>query len=126
MTIFDFISNILFTKKEKSIDNVDNESAFSPFLVNRWLSMHSPNVAIISNLINKYIGLYDDKNMIYALFYALFPRCPFKKINYFKKTKDTLETNKDLDIIKKVAFAKELSIREIKEYVDLNDSLTKS
>jgi hypothetical protein len=48
---------------------------------------------------------------------SLFGRVPNKKINYFKRQKDEKKDSEDL--IKKVALARELSSREIKEYFKL-------
>ena len=61
MTIFDFISNIAYTKNKNCLNTVDEESEFQPFLVNRWLSMYSPSMAKLSNTLNKYIGIFESK-----------------------------------------------------------------
>jgi len=115
MTIFDIISNILFTKKQSTLQSVDEESAFVPYILNRWLSMHSPTAAETSNVINKYIGLFDTKQELYQLFYHVFPRFSFKKINYIKKKKPEIEENSNT---KNIAQKLELSQREILQYID--------
>lgn len=124
MTVFDFIANIIFNKSFKPI-NLDEENEFIPFMVNRWLSMYSPKIAQISNKINKYLGLFDSKQELYKLFVGVFPSMPVKKINYFKKNKDINKDNDDESIVF-LAKSKELSIREIKEYVELKKVLVKS
>jgi len=122
MTIFDAIRDILFTKIQTCFKTVDEESEFVPYLVNRWLSMYSPNVAITSNIINKYLGIFESKKELYALFMAVFPKVPNKKINYFKKNKENKE-NKSDEHITLLAKNYELSEREICEYVSkLNSS----
>ena len=52
-SIFDYINSIAFSKK--SIDlNCEDESQFSSFMVNRWLSFYSPE---ISNYINDFTSV---------------------------------------------------------------------
>jgi hypothetical protein len=124
MTIFDFISNILFTKNKDNID-LDDESEFTPFIVNRWLSMYSPHIVNICNYINKYQGIFDNKQDLYKLFFGIFPRVPSKKITYFKRIKETKDQSNN-DTLKLMAKTRELSLREIKEYVELYKDITKS
>jgi len=126
MTIFDFISNILFTKKQKFLDNIDSASEFSPFILNRWISMYSPEIVPLCNAINRYLGVFENKTELYSLFFSVFNKQPSKKINYFKKNKEQKQENNDLDLYKKIANSKELSFREIKEYVELYKDIAKS
>lgn len=117
MTIFDFISGILFSKKKDLLKTVDEESEFSPFLVNRWLSMYSPQIAILCNDLNKYLGIFENKKELYSLFLNTFPKQPYKKIQYFKRIKQEQEEN--YDILSKIAITKELSLREITSYFNM-------
>lgn len=116
MTIFDFISDIIFLKKKNCLVTVDDETAFTPFLVNRWLSMYSAPVAKISNILNKYLGVFESKSELYSLFVALYPKLPNKKINYFKRKKEEVK-EKD-NVIPLLAKSYELSQREINEYIN--------
>ena len=116
MTIFDYISDILFTKKKNLLNTVDEESEFTPFLVNRWLSMYSTSVAQDCNIINKYLSIFDSKKELYSLFHAVFFKHPSRKINYFKRTKS--EKTEDDGLVQRIAASKELSQREIKEYLN--------
>lgn len=116
MTIFDFISDIISFKTKNCLKTVDNESEFTPYLVNRWLSMYSPSVAKVSNTLNKYLGTFESKTELYSLFVALFPKLPNKKINYFKRKKDeTKEKNQSVPLLAKTY---ELSQREITDYLN--------
>jgi hypothetical protein len=124
MTIFDVIKDILFTKKQSCFTAVDEENEFVPFLVNRWLSMYSPDVALTSNIINKYIGTFENKRDLYSLFMAIFPKVPSKKINYFKKNKESKD-NKETEVITLIAKNKELSQREIVDYITKLNNLKK-
>jgi len=121
MTIFDFISDVLFTKK-KSLSSVDEESDFSPFLLNRWISMYSPAQALISNTVNKYLSSFTNKSDLYSFFIAVFDKCPSKKIQYYKKIKSENNATNNENILL-LAKNKELSTREIKEYIEALTSL---
>ena len=113
MTIFDFISDILFTKK-KNLFTVEDESEFSPYLVNRWISMYSNLTVNTCNILNKYLGIFESKRDLYNLFYNSFSRVPYKKISYFKRKKIEQDKNDNIPLI---AAAKGLSQREIKDYI---------
>lgn len=122
MTIFDYINDVLFTKKN-TMQSVDDESTFSPYMLNRWISMYSPAMARDCNIINKYLGAFENKKDLFSLFVAIFKKVPFKRINYIKKHK---EEKKDecaqLDLLAK---SYELSKREIKQYLELKDGFLK-
>lgn len=121
MTIFNILSDILYTKNKSSLCNIDDESIFSPFLINRWISMYSSNTAKLCNIINKYIGIFEDKKSLYSLFMILFPKVSNKKINYIKKVKeDKGEDNKAL--LTMIAKNRELSTREICKYIEMLNS----
>jgi len=121
MTIFEFISNIAFSKNKNCLNTVEEESEFQPYLVNRWLSMYSPDLAKIANVINKYLGIFDSKKDLYTLFCSTYPKVPYKKIMYFKKNKEQKDTQND-EIISLISRNKELSKREIQEYVNMLNS----
>lgn len=115
MTIFDIITDLAFTKKGYCLNTVDEEAEFQPYIVNRWLSMYSPLMAKHSNILNKYLGVFDNKKDLYNLFMAVFPKVQYKKINYIKKIKEKKE-NKD-ENISLIAKNIELSEREVNEYI---------
>ena len=115
MTIFDIIGDILFTKKGNCLLTVDQESEFQPYIVNRWLSMYSPHIARHSNILNKYLGIFDNKKDLYNLFMSVFPRVSYKKISYIKKNKEKKkEQDENIPLLAK---SLELSEREITEYI---------
>jgi hypothetical protein len=118
MSIFDIIADILFTKKKSSLSNIDNESTFSPFMLNRWISMYSNSLAIKCNLLNKFITF--NKQTAYTLFFNVFDKMPQKKITYYKKIKESTESDDKEPMIAK---SLELSYREIKLYEDVLTSL---
>lgn len=116
MTIFDYINNILFTKKENCFSSMDDEKQFSSYLLNRWLSMYGKQTISSCQIANKYLQIFPNKTEAYKFFSAIFPKVPFKKITYIKKTKTDSDSEKEYQLLAK---NKELSVREIKNYIDL-------
>lgn len=115
MTIFDLISNIAFTKKKSNLESYDEEAQFIPYMVNRWLSMYSPQLALITNKLNRYIGTFDNKQQLYKLFVATIPKVPFKRIPYIKKKEHKNDENENIFALAKNM---ELSTREVNTYID--------
>ena len=116
MNIFSYISHLLFTKKKKSIDNIDDESEFVPYMINRWCSMYSTPIAkLINNTTNWLYPIFETKNEWYKFYYNILPRCQFRRIFYIKKVKKETE-NYDY-IVTKLASNLQLSKREISLYI---------
>lgn len=91
MTIFDILKGILFKKDPNLLDNIDDGKAFQPFLVNRWISMHSEKDAtIINETVNRYGQVFTNKADLYKFMVNVFPEYRFKRINYIKKVKDVV------------------------------------
>ena len=118
MTIFDHLNSILFTKKRDSLTNIDDESTFSPYMANRWISMYSSDLAnIINNTSNRYINCFN-KQEFYSFLTSVLPKVRYKRISYIKK-KTEKENEKEQNIIELLAKSREISIREAKELVEL-------
>jgi len=114
---FDILANILFYKKRNYFKVEEDENGFSPFLVNRWISMYSPQMAKQSNIINKYLSIFETKKQAYNFFVSFFDKVPYKKINYIKRKKeDKLNNDKKL-ITEQLSKNLELSNREVEEYL---------
>jgi hypothetical protein len=119
-TIFDFLNDILFSKKKEAFKSVDDNKAFSPYLINRWISMYSPEMALVINNLGKYISLFDNKIDLYNFFVAVIPKKSRKNISYIKKIKDNVKAKKDEpDIVALLSKKHEISKREIKEYLSI-------
>lgn len=89
MTIFDIISGVLFNKNKGLLDNTDDTKNFQPYLVNRWVSMHSGTDAnIINETVNRYGHVFTNKTDLYKFMVHVLPRYRFSRINYIKKIKD--------------------------------------
>lgn len=88
MTIFDIIGGVLFNKKEELLNNIDDTKHFQPYLVNRWVSMHSGNDAnIINETVNRYGHIFTNKTDLYKFMVNVLPKHKFKRIDYIKKKK---------------------------------------
>jgi hypothetical protein len=121
VTFFNTLNDILFYKKGNQLSNVDNYNDFSPFLVNRWVSMYSPNMCnIVNDTMNRYHSLFDDKRQMYRLYLNLLPRVSSKYIRYIKKKKvdkDKVDTEEE-ERVSALAKGLELSKREINNYIN--------
>jgi hypothetical protein len=123
MTFFDILRALLFTKKKEEKLDTDSLQAFTPFMVNRWLSFYDRSKAVFVNeTLNKFCGLFEDKESQYELYNNLIPRSSFKKINYIKKLKEEKTEDDNISVIAKNNM---LSKREVLMYVDLQNSLSK-
>ena len=117
MTIFDYITDILVTKRgDLPLDQ------YTPYLVNRWLSFINPTVCEMINLnINSKV-LLENKDLHYKTMLTLFPKikyCP--KINYIKKIKEDEEQKEDMKI-SVLAQNLEISKREAKFILEFKDN----
>jgi translation initiation factor 2 alpha subunit (eIF-2alpha) len=116
-TIFNFIDSVLFNKKKLNTIN-EGETEFNIYMVNRWCSMYSPDIAqIINQTSNQYKEVFTLKQDQYNFLFNILPKRKKKKIEYIKKQK--VENEKQDDLIPAISKKMELSQREIKEYIDL-------
>jgi hypothetical protein len=121
-TIFNYIDSVLFTKKKLNNLN-EGETQFNLFMVNRWCSMYSPDIAeIINQTSNQYKELHALKQDQYDFCLNLFPKVRKKKLDYIKKQKQEKPIeNTDYKILAKNL---EISERESKEYIDFIQQLS--
>jgi hypothetical protein len=116
-TIFDFINDILFQKKGDKLDDIESESQYNSYMINRWISMYSPQMAQLINLTsNKLYSAFPTKRHNYRFLVHFLPKTGFKRTNYIKKiSKDKKDTDNSINIL---ARNLELSEREIRYYID--------
>tara|TARA_R110000744_G_scaffold180150_2_gene299195 strand:+ start:3558 stop:3932 length:375 start_codon:yes stop_codon:yes gene_type:complete len=119
------LQNKLFYSKKTNAEFLDSEGeqSFTPFMFNRWLSFYSKGMASITNeTLNRFGSIFQDKQQQYRLYYYFIPRLKFKRIAYNKKIKkeDIEEDNLDL-----IARNKNISVRELRSYIDLHKNLSK-
>ena len=67
-------------------------------------------------------SIFQDKQQQYRLYYYFIPRLKFKRIAYNKKLKKEDIEEENLDLI---ARNKNISVRELKLYMDLQENLSK-
>jgi len=116
MTIFDWINQILVTKKHWDEFPEDEQKKFSPFIINRWLSMDSEFIEIV-NIFQKYaIGTLEPRE-VYKWYCDILPKG--KRFNkYIKGKKDKKYDSELIDIICKHF---ECSKLQVQDYLDLID-----
>ena len=125
MNIFNYLSNILFTKKDKELKTLDQQSDYQPFLINRWCSMlNKQTCQIVNTTTNTMYQVFENKTDHYKFLHYIVPRERFKRINYIKKNKEKLKTNDEtIDNITRLAKNLQLSKRETKMYINQLEQL---
>ena len=117
MTIFDFLSSVLTSKKHIELDT-ECEKEFNLYMMNRWLSMYSPDVAsLINATTNQWWSIFDNKQQQYDFLFHLLAKSKFKKINYVKKTAKKQKAAKDeqAELDRMIAHANFMSIKQYQE-----------
>jgi hypothetical protein len=115
-TIFDFVDGVTHKKKEWSKYSESDQSKFSPFIVNRWLSMRQDLIEIINELQTYTIGLLRPQET-YRLYYELLPaNKSFAK--YVKGKKEDKFSDK---LINQLAEHYQVSRSEAIDYAELLD-----
>ena len=113
-TIFDHIAGITHKKKEQNQLSETDQKSFTPYIINRWLSMH-PDLIETIDLLQRYtIGPLSKKH-VYQLYYDILPNANVRA--KYIKGKKMNKYNKDL--VKLIANHYNVNSREAEEYVDL-------
>ena len=120
MNIFETLADIICHKKNRLADNIEDETEFLPYIVQRWLSMHSNVNAEIMNVSTNRMwkSLGNDKQLWYQFYTAIIPRSSNKNFRYIKKAEKTKERKIDDAFLTLLANRFELSKREIKLYIE--------
>ena len=114
MTIFDWINQILVKKTHWNEFTEDEQKKFSPFIINRWLSMDKDFIEIV-NYFQKYsIGTLESRE-VYKWYCDMLPRG--KRFNKYIKGKKDKKYNTELIDIMVTHF--ECSKLQVKDYLDL-------
>ena len=113
-TIFDHIAGITHKKKPWDKLSEADQKSFSPYIINRWLSMH-PDLIETIDLLQRYtIGPLSKKH-VYQLYYDILPKANMRA--KYIKGKKVNKYNKDL--VKLIANHYSVNSQEAEEYVDL-------
>ena len=114
MTIFDWINQILVKKTHWNEFTEDEQKKFSPFIINRWLSMDKDFLEIV-NFFQKYsIGTLEPRE-VYKWYCDILPQG--KRFNKYIKGKKDKKYNTELIDIMVTHF--ECSKSQVKDYLDL-------
>ena len=114
MTIIDWINQLLVHKKHWNEFTEDEQKKFSPFIINRWLSMDKEFLEIV-NYFQKYsIGTLESRE-VYKWYCDMLPRG--KRFNKFIKGKKDKKYNTELIDIMVMHF--ECSKSQVKDYLEL-------
>jgi len=114
MTIFNWINEILVSKKHWNEFTEDEQKKFSPFIINRWLSMDNEFLEIV-NFFQKYsIGTLEPRE-VYKWYCDMLPKG--KRFNKYIKGKKDKKYNTELIDIMVRHF--ECSKSQVKDYLDL-------
>ena len=114
MTIFNWINEILVSKKHWNEFTEDEQKKFSPFIINRWLSMDKEFLEIV-NFFQKYsIGTLEPRE-VYKWYCDMLPKG--KRFNKYIKGKKDKKYNTELIDIMVMHF--ECSKSQVKDYLDL-------
>jgi hypothetical protein len=116
MTIIDWINSILVSKKPWKEFSDDERKTFSPFIINRFLSMDKEFIEIV-NMFQPYsIGMLESKD-IYEFYCKLLPKG--KRFNkYIKGKKDK---KYDTELVELLCTNFEESKSHILDYLELLD-----
>ena len=120
-TIFNYVDSVLFSKKKLNTIN-EGETQFSLYMLNRWCSMYSPDIAqIINETTNRYTKAVTLKQDQYQFSYNILPKCKKRKIDYLKKNKTEMEKKENNS--KVISKNLEISEREVLNYIDFLETL---
>ena len=113
-TIFEHLSGI----KEKkvswdSLSDMDKKS-FSPFIINRWLSMNMHQLELINELQKYTIGQLSPRD-VYKLYLDVLP----KKKTFDKYVKSKGKSKYNDNVLEYLSTYFEISKREVKDYLNL-------
>ena len=114
MTIIDWMNQLLVHKKHWDDFTEDEQKKFSPFIINRWLSMDKDFIEVV-NVFQKYaIGTLEPRE-VYKWYCEVLPRG--KRYNKYIKGKKSKKYDKELvDILVKYF---ECSKLHVNDYIEL-------
>ena len=113
-TIFDHLANITHKKVPwESLTEADQKS-FSPYLINRWLSMNPDLIEIVDMFQQYTIGPLSKKH-VYQLYLDFLPKA--KMFAKYIKGKKMNKYNKSL--VKIIANHYQIALIEAEQYIDL-------
>lgn len=121
--LFEALEDITTEKTGRHLDDIDNAVDFSPFIIQRFLSMVHPAMNSILNQTTNRVLPHLDKTNAYLAFSAIIPRIDKVPFRYFKRKK-TPYTQDDEEVIsflcKHMEISRQVCIYYIESYgIDL-------
>ena len=113
-TLFDHLANITWKKKPWSELSETDQKSFSPYLINRWLSMNINYIELVDMFQQYTIGPLSKKH-VYQLYFDFLPKQ--KSFNKYIKGKKQDKYNKEL--VKLIADHYQVARIEAEEYISL-------
>ena len=113
-TIFDHLANITWKKTPWDTLDEASQKSFSPYLINRWLSMNPDYIEIVDMFQQYTIGPLSKKH-VYQLYFDFLPKQ--KSFNKYIKGKKQDKYNKEL--VKLIADHYQVARIEAEEYISL-------
>ena len=113
-TLFDHLANITWKKKPWSELSETDQKSFSPYLINRWLSMNINYIELVDMFQQYTIGPLNKKH-VYQLYFDFLPKQ--KSFNKYIKGKKHDKYNKEL--VKLIANHYQVAKIEAEEYISL-------
>ena len=113
-TIFDHINHLTDKKKPWEDLSEADQKSFSPYIINRWLSMHMDIIELVDIFQQYTIGPLSKKH-VYQLYYDILPKANVRA--KYIKGKKADKYNKEL--VKFVKDHYETSIREAEGMIDI-------
>lgn len=111
-TIFQHIANVTYLKKDPATYSESDWKSYSPYMMNRWLSMCKDLTGVIDQT-QKYYTL--DKQLHYRMLMNILPKS--KIFTRYIKGKSTKKFNADL--VNVLSSHYEVSKTEVKSYLEL-------
>lgn len=115
-TMFDFIDGVTHKKKEWSRWSEMDQKAFSPFMMNRFLSMRMELTELVNEFQTYTIGLLRPQET-YRLYFELLPN----NKAFAKYIKGKSEDKYEKDLVTQIAEHYQVSKSEAADYIDLMD-----
>lgn len=115
-TMFDFIDGVTHKKKEWSRWSEMDQKAFSPFMMNRFLSMRMELTELVNEFQTYTIGLLRPQET-YRLYFELLPN----NKAFAKYIKGKSEDRYEKALVEQIAEHYQVSKSEATDYIDLMD-----
>ena len=113
--MFEHLNDILFHKQGDKLDNVDHESEYNMYMINRWISMYSDETCeIVNSTVNWLHPVFETKTDHYKFMQQILPVYRKRFIQYIKRPKKDDEPNEDEQNVELLSNGLELSKREVK------------